>query len=150
MTLSTDLYVLDPVPMIEVFTEAIRQMGATNPVVVDRDAWGDNSTRLHMTQPGQGLPAWLTVHYRTDGPVLTDDQEKSEERSYCPAHFIRVNWDTTYGYRDKGENCGQLHARLVASLGQWLTTRRIRWAWRNEFTGEIFFSPSGLDRLGKS
>jgi hypothetical protein len=30
-----------------------------------------------------------------------------------------------------------LHASLVAQLGGWLDERGVRWAWENEFTGEI-------------
>jgi hypothetical protein len=73
------------------------------------------------------------------------------ERSECtggghdPAHWLAVSFDTAYGYSDeRGYGCGDLHAEYVAKLGQWLDGKGIRWAWENEFTGEIH---TGYERL---
>jgi hypothetical protein len=58
---------------------------------------------------------------------------------------IEVTFDTAYGYRfEEGENCSQLHARLVAQLGNWLDERGLPWKWQNEYTGEWFDRYDGL------
>lgn len=58
---------------------------------------------------------------------------------------IEVTFDTAYGHKnDRGENCSQLHSRLVAELGKWLDTKGLPWKWQNEYTGEWFDGYHGL------
>jgi hypothetical protein len=115
--------------------------------------------------PGQGLPAWLMLHYRPGAPLRTPDEaaehdedcnlpENSgyvEEWGPCDGKYhqracwLTVSFDTAYGYRDdRGYGCGDLHAEYVAKLGQWLDAKSVRWEWENEFTGEIH---TGYSRL---
>jgi hypothetical protein len=109
----------------------------------------------------QGLPAWLMVHYRTDGMYRTPEAA-SEHDEYCnlpgnenfdadepecngtvgyshrPACWAEVMLDTPYGYRGpNGEGCGDLHAQLVADIGRWCDERGLSWKWKNEFTDDI-------------
>jgi hypothetical protein len=109
-------------------------------------------------EPDQGLPAWLMLHYRP-GAALRTDAEAAEHNEDCDddctgqwhevACWLSVDFDTTYSYRDRrGWGCGDLHAAIVAELGQWLTARGVRWSWRNEFTGEVHDGPDRLSELG--
>lgn len=143
MTLSTNLYVLDKTDLEELFAKAIADLGGTE-LTEDREWYG---ARVRQTRPGQGLPAWLMVHYQPDGPLQPNVVPETEDEGRQTACYYRVNWDTGYGYDRNGEGCGQLHARLVASLGHWLDQRRISWAWSNEFTGDIYLGPAGLHTL---
>ena len=75
-------------------------------------------------------------------PPIDDHDEDCEDDCtgnwHHPPHWFKVTFDTAYGYHDEqGRTCGVLHASLVAQLGQWLDDRGLRWAWRNEFTGEV-------------
>jgi len=116
--------------------------------------------------PGQGLCALLDMSYRPDAPYRSAEQAASHDEDICnlpsaswydeesgpcdgsghsPACWLEISFDTTYGYKgDNGEGCGDLHARLVAELGQWLDERSVPWLWQNEFTGEIH---SGYQQL---
>lgn len=150
MTLSTDLYIHDQIDAKEVFDFCRELIGAPSTYRFIED---DDS--IHG-QPGQGLDAWLLVYRLPNGPIQPEPEPHDE---YCvedcgyphtSAHWVRVNFDTAYGYRGPGgESCGQLHAKYVAQLGKWLDARSLRWSWRNEFTGEIHESYSGLGDLGQ-
>ena len=107
-------------------------------------------------EPAQNLPAWLMTAYRPDGPLRAEARGHDEGcEDDCDGNYhdracwMSVDFDTAYGYRDKrGWGCGDLHAALVAELGAWLTSRGVRWEWRNEFTGEVHVGPEGLVELG--
>lgn len=151
MTLDTRVYVLDRIDYRETFTKCAQLLGVTeHHRIEDRQdgTWnaGDRTVESGnpwtiMTAPGQGLPAWLMLHYRPDAPYRTEEQA-AEHR---PACWLEISFDTAYGYQDEqGRGCGDPHASVVAQLGQWLDERGVRWLWLNEFTGEIH---SGYDRL---
>jgi hypothetical protein len=161
VTLSTYLYIHDPVVIPDLLAEARRNLA-----LYDEDGRRpEDHTPLDTARPwsetyktvgneiGQGLPSMLLIHYGGDGPLRPS---ASEHDDYCdddcsgeyhdPAMFAKVNWDTTYGYRNpKVGGCADLHARLIAHLGQWLDARSIDWSWRNEFTGEVHHRYDGLD-----
>lgn len=115
--------------------------------------------------PGQDLPAWLLLAHGGGSPLRTAEQAAEHDEdicnipsSYCyddteplcdgsshrPACWLKVDFDTAYGYSANGMGCGDLHAALVAGLGQWLTSQGVRWLWQNEFTGEIHDDPRRL------
>lgn len=159
MTLSTDIYIHHKVDPREVFTECLRLLGANEGVRTEDDpAWGGKEgSACIMTTPGQGLDAWTMVHYSADGsPLRTDatahgefcDEDCSGTR-HKPEHWVRVNFDTAYGYSGPEGGCGDLHARLVAQLGRWLDKQDITWTWRNEFTGELHPGYTGLEELSE-
>jgi hypothetical protein len=118
-----------------------------------------------MTVPGQGLAAWLMLHYRQDAPLRTSAEAEAHDEDcnlpgseyYDPeadlcdgswhrtACWLEISFDTAYSYRDEqGRGCGDLHASLIADLGRWLDERGVRWSWKNEFTGDVH---TGYDRL---
>lgn len=175
MTLSTDVYALDKVDPHEVFRlcQGLLAKYDDRPGTHDQVS-DDYQDRSYVGVPGlvnfeakpenpwtiangvgQGLPAWLLLHYRPDAPlrVTTDectedcdlDDEDEPYHNHPEACWLSVDFDTSYSYKDSsGRGCGDLHALLVAELGAWLTTRNVRWKWRNEFTGEIHDNPEKL------
>lgn len=158
MTLSTKIYVqgrLDPKVLFQVCN---RLIGApTGFRFTDKESVGRKDGRWIIgNEPGQGLPAWLMVHYRPDGPLWPEGEPHDKE--WCepecdgayhdPPCYALVDFDTAYGYRDELGGCGDLHARLVESLGRLLDEGSVPWSWRNEFTGEVHRGYDGLDELG--
>ena len=163
MTLSTEIYVLEPVDVRELFAECQRLLAAADEIP-DRPqkskeggSWrGDGSARLLENLVGQGLPAWLMVHYREDGPLVTAEQaaEHDEDCSEeCtgkyhdqPCHLL-IDIDTAYSYRSARGGCGDLHAWYIAELSKWLAARNVPFRWQNEFTGDVYDGLAGLDTL---
>lgn len=106
------------------------------------------------TEVGQGLPAWVIVSHNGEKPIRADADachEWCDEDGYHyhkPAHWIHVSMDTAYSYRGPdGIGCGDLHALMIAELGQWLDAQEAPWSWENEFTGEIHGGPDRYERL---
>lgn len=160
MTLSTNLYVLDQVDVRALFHFAqgllTKYDDRPEPQTPDRQEWRDEERHAIWREPGartirndigQGLPAILDISYRADGPLRTAEQAAAHDEDCDPdcdgGHYRRACWadvdfDTAYGYSDAaGRGCGDLHALLVAEVGNWLDERGIRWEWRNEFTGDV-------------
>lgn len=155
MTLDTRVYVQDRMDFRELFAKCNQLIGGHEGIEsTDKEVGGE---RWLYNRPDQGLCALLDVRYQPDGPLT----EPGQHDRYCDGYedgcgvpcgvpcWLEVSFDTTYGYRgDNGEGCGDLHARLVAELGQWLDSRGIRWSWLNEFTGEVHQGYAGLTELG--
>jgi hypothetical protein len=175
MTLDSRFYALDEVDPHEVFQFCRGLIGAT-----DRHTFEDRQDITYLqgarliepgnpwtisNSPGQGLPAWLMLHYRPGAPLRTADEAAAhdedcnlpenagyaEEWGPCKGEYHRrscwltVSFDTAYGYKDdRGYGCGDLHAEYIAKLGQWLDSKGVRWEWENEFTGEIHTGYSQL------
>ncbi|TQF04784.1 hypothetical protein E6W39_24350 [Kitasatospora acidiphila] len=163
MTLDTRIFVLDQIDPQEVFQHCRELLGCTDSHRWTDETWSANSGHWTLSNtPGQGLPAWLMLFYRPGTPLRTSEQAAEHDEGICnlpdcswydeeagacdgsdhlPACWLTVSFDTAYGYSDeRGYGCGDLHAELVARLGQWLDARGIRWSWQNEFTGEIHAS----------
>jgi len=189
VTLSTDVYVLDEIDPLGVFrfcqgllAKYDGRSGGPHPQSHNdtQDKSWDGEPGEFSAKPtdpwtiankvGQGLPAWLMLHYRPAASLRTAEEaaehdedcnipgndDYDPDRSDCDgsgyAHrtacWLSVDFDTAYGYKDKrGMGCGDLHAALVAEFGEWLTARRVRWLWRNEFTGEVHEGPERLVEL---
>jgi hypothetical protein len=178
MTLDTRFFVLDEVDQQEVFHFCRDLIGATDRHTFSDEqdsTWSKGESFVEPTNawtisnnPGQGLPAWLMLHYRPGTPLRTAEQAAAhdedcnlpagdgyvEEWGPCDGKYHRracwltVSFDTAYGYKDdRGFGCGDLHAEYVAKLGQWLDSKGVRWEWENEFTGEIHTGYSELINL---
>lgn len=172
MTLSTNIYVLDELGPHELFRycqtllskydeqgRTWRQMACSDE---PRKVWGDpdhprEAGRWSISnQIGQGLPAILDITYRPGAPLYTPEQaaqcdkwcaDDCDKDHYERACWLDIDFDTAYGYRGpNGMGCGDLHAALVAEVGQWLDKRGLRWEWRNEFTSEVH---GGDDRYAR-
>jgi hypothetical protein len=163
MTLDTTVYILDEVRHKDVFVKCNQLIGATEATKFSDRQLKTWRKGVGEPEPGnawtignelsQGLCALLSVYYRPGEPLRATD---NGHEWYCdpgcdddehsnPACWLEVSFDTAYSYRDEqGRGCGDLHASIVAQLGQWLDERGVRWLWENEFTGEIH---SGYERL---
>lgn len=173
MTLSTNIYVLDEASPHELFRHCQTLLTKYDE---ERRPWNqqkcsDLPSRVFrggefITEPGgpwrigndlgQGLPAILDIDYQPGGPLRTPEQA-AEHDSYCGedcdgeyhgrACWMDIDFDTSYGYHDsEGRGCGDLHALLVAQVGEYLDARGVRWEWHNEFTGEVH---GGDDRYAR-
>lgn len=164
MTLSTNIYVLDETGPHELFRHCQtlltehdeqgrtwrQQACSDEPMKYTPGAWSISN------QIGQGLPAILDIEYRPGAPLWTPEQaaecddDCSEDCGgdhYVRACWLNIDFDTSYGYDHNGMKCGDLHAVLVAQVGQWLDKRGLRWEWRNEFTGDVHGGDERYARL---
>lgn len=166
MTLSTHVYLLSEANVHEVFHHCRKLLGC-QPHHAFTDAqereWENGESFPKPggywtlgNVPGQGLPAWLLVHYRLDAPLRSPEQamhyywcerDCDETHESLTACWLDIDFDTAYSYQDDEGGCGDLHARLVAQLGTWLDAKGIRWSWKNEFTGDIHGGPDKYERL---
>ncbi len=163
MTLSTNIYVLDPVDVKEMFhfcqglltryDEPLHRPPAEQRWR-DRPSQRWNGTewvedpdlRSISNEIGQVLPGILDIDYRASGPLREAQTECDEGcdpddcsgRYHARACFADVDFDTAYSSKFSFGGCSQLHALLVSNLGQWLDGRGVRWEWRTEYTGEVF------------
>lgn len=152
MTLDTCVYLHDRIDYREVFVRCNQLIGADEGTrFTDKDGSISNS-------PGQGLCAWLYVYHKGEAPLLRagehsrycEPDEPGEDdmpHSTCFPHWLSVSFDTAYGYKGPDGGCGDLHARLVAELGQWLDGKGVAWSWLNEFTGTVHQGYDGLTEL---
>jgi hypothetical protein len=164
VTLDTRIYVLDEVEIGSLFRHGQELMGKYDydgghrpPERQDfSDTSRDDVHRL-ANKIGQGLPGILEIRYREGAPLATAEQaatcttdcDPGDDYHYHPhTCFAEIGIDTGYGYRDpEGRGCGDLHALLVAEIGNWLDKRDVRWEWRNEFTGEVHGGAERYHRL---
>jgi hypothetical protein len=170
MTLDTTVYIHNQIDAHAVFAKCRELIGATGRhTFTDKPGWANDGTRFLGNDLGQGLPALLSIGYRPGGPLCTPEQSAEHDEDcnlsggdyydpaepLCsgthprrPACWLEVSFDTAYGYRDAhGRGCGDLHAALVARLGQWLDEQSVRWSWQNEFTGEVHDGDGRYERL---
>lgn len=149
MTLDTRIYVHDEIDCGQVFLKCQELLGVPPHDQIRADDAGTLANRC-----GQGLPAWLILHYGVNGPLRAeieycdcDDAYACETRCSKDPTYLEVMFDTAYSYSDdQGRGCGDLHACYVAELGRWLDERDVSWSWKNEFTGDIH---GGDDRYAK-
>lgn len=155
MTLSTDIYILDPIDPSAVFTFCQELMGDPEDMAVEEsESWASPGARVLMNAPGQGLPAWLMVFHRSGAPLVTEDSartctedcdpDRGDHPHPVPA-YLTVNFDTGYRYKDEHGGCTELHIRYIVALGRWLNSQGVGWRWRDEYCGDIY---DGLDLEG--
>ena len=166
MTLSTNIYILDPVDPMEVFNFVNKYLlkvenprfnhaPATSYQKDEKGEWNEVEDPEIMdlsNNVGQGFDAWFISKYRKNGPLYTEDQIDDDEdyvEPYLmdPACFMKLDFDTAYGYSDKLGGCSQLHSRYIVALHDWLATKGVRIKWQNEFTGEYHDGLDGLDEF---
>lgn len=152
MTLSTDIYIIDEVDPHKVFDFCNKVLLGTNtPITTEGPSkWDNDQEVIHLNnEPGQGLDAWLMAKYRKGGlPLYTEDEYDSyEDESWMvsPACYMKLDFDTAYGYQDEYGGCENLHGRYIVALYNWLLEQNVRMKWKNEFTGEIYDGMDGLE-----
>lgn len=132
MTLATQIVVKDAAPALEVFRFCQSLLGNPDRQTWEHRTYGELSDDwVYANSPGQGLVALVTVRYGAE----------------CDTDSVTITFDTTYGFSGpNGADCGDVHARLVFRLAQWLELRGARYEWQQESTGE-WFDSAGLDKL---
>lgn len=174
MTLDTSVVIGAPTDVMELFQFCRTLLGTLEGTPFTHNEASDHrpGQRQIFNPGGIGLPAWLWIYYGADGPIPKHQHDKwcasevggewdhdQEDVDSHAAHIasdptengwavIEVTFDTAYGYRENGESCSDLHARLVTALGQWLDAKGLPWKWQNEYTGEWFDGYDGLDDFG--
>lgn len=152
MTLSTDFNILDPVNRDVVWPYALSLV--VPPGVVAQVSGEDKTSylsaysgrQLRETTPGQGLNAWLMMHYNADGSEIPIElHAESGEVDFSPPYFINLNFDTGYSYRDAFGGCTALHARIIFALGQWCIERNLRFIWKDEYSGRWYADLASLE-----
>lgn len=166
MTLSTYVLIGAPVDPKEVFDFLRPLVNTPEGTEVKEGTYDlegtplrDRTGECYRDNPcGVGADAWLLTNYRSDGnpicrPVdVDDDEEYVAEQAKDPRHtgfgYIEINFDTAYGYRnDRGENCSELHGRLIRELIEHLGPD-VPVKWRNEYTGEWHDGTESLENFG--
>lgn len=156
MTLDTRIYVHGPIDYREVFVKCGQLIGAHEGIKFTDEPvpeWKDGKRKrgaedgewFIWNAPDQGLCALLTVSYRKDGALRAPgshsrycEPEADECDGGCALPcWLEVSFNTAYGYSGPEGGCGALHARLVGEFGRWLDSKKVRWSWLNEFTGEV-------------
>jgi hypothetical protein len=146
MTLCTNVYVMDNADPHEVFHKCRELLNAGDHVqFTDEPAkYYEDGRHTLRNRAGSGLDALLWLHYKPGEPLRADNgcdadcDDDCDRTWHDPPHWIQPSFDTAYGYEnEKGWGCGVLHASLVTQLGMWLDEQGYRWAWRNEFSGEV-------------
>lgn len=187
MTLDTRAYIHGEIGALDVFNFIVHQLlefdrdddtNAPRPfdrVVTRAEADTDFRTKQPAgtwtmeTRCGQGLPAWLMVHYRPGGKYRTAEDAAQHDASICnlpeseyfddetpvcdgtghrPACHVEISMDTSYGWRGpNGMRASVLHGVVLARLTEWLSEQGVAWSWMNEYTGEIHPGGEGLEGL---
>lgn len=160
MTLDTTVLLhewTNPLELHSWFNREVLKVADRDPII-RRD---DTSIRNAL---GQGFDAIFEVEWgKNDGPYVWFDRAEREaaiakhvpgiytaeeaateidedEKFYAeyPNGFIKINWDTAYGYRgEHGEGCSALHANFIVGLAtEYLEPRGIGFHWQNEYSGE--------------
>lgn len=149
MTLNTRVAVREPVPLQELFMQCRTLIGAEDDKWQweDRENWNKDGSRTLGMKGWQGLPGWLMIDYRPDGPLRAKDNEpyfpedgdeepETDPEQIRPACAYEVSLDTGYSYRGaNGDSCTQLHCRFILGLAAWLDERGYSCRWQNEYAG---------------
>lgn len=153
MTLSTYVYIDGPVDHREVYDKVNEILHIKDPVFTDEESEYDEGVRRIDNALGQGFDAWVMTSSRYDGqPMIRegdpDEAEEDPDSRWAKDEnqgYVKVNFDTAYGFNERGYTCTTLHASVVVDLGKWLQERGVTWRWVNEYTGEIHAGFEGLD-----
>lgn len=188
MTLDTRIFIEDEIGALDLFNYLVHQLlefdvdpdraGGPRPfenVVTLAEPDTDWRTKQVLdtwtmeTKIGQGLPAWLMVHYRPGGDYRTPEQAAEHDEDICnlptsswtdedsvmcdgsdhsPACHLEVSMDTAYSFEGpNGMTCSHLHGTILARLTEWLGGQNVAWKWQNEYTGEVHPGGEGLGEL---
>lgn len=127
--------------------------------VSDAPSWGPKGTTMTNTKIGIGLNAWCCMYHSTDGSEIPlgadetsdiDREDLDDGPIFVPKSFIRLAFDTTYGYTGpNGESCSELHGRIVTRLAGIVTELGGEYAWHDEYEGKWFTDLDHIPAFGK-
>ena len=165
MTLNTKFYVttdgIDPntvwnalLDMVEPEDFPLSREDYTEAEDADERGWGPKGSTKTNTQCGIGLNAWCFMWHNEDGSALAYNEEDTDDPDediwFTPRGYIRLDFDTAYGYRGpNNEGCSDLHGRIVTRLANIVTALGGEYAWQDEYTGEWFTDLSHIPDFGK-
>lgn len=162
MTLSTNVYFttfVEPEALMDFVNEEL--LHATDPKIERTETSIGNEL-------GQGFDAWASIEHNkgekfVHKPWMSDEwyAENPDDLAREIARFdeaegksyVRLNFDTAYGYSDNGMGCGALHASYIAKLYAYYHMFSLTekdgtvFFWRNEFTDDVFENVDGLETL---
>lgn len=96
---------------------------------------------------GIGLKAWCFLSHKKLGSIIEAEYEdvyEDEPHSGCPPmmitpeHYIRLDFDTAYGYRGEEGGVEGLHNVILLKLAAYVEAQGGTYTWQNEFTGDWF------------
>lgn len=157
MSLTTDVYICDPVPIETVWDAAMAVLGFDGyEFENERKRWNPDIA-VRRGRPGQGADAWVALSWSPDGPVgpkwfVSDEDDDEDWPGIDPATVIYVlDFDTTYGFSRDGMGCTDLHASYLARLPGLLGLDPATVFYRNEFTGKVHdCTPDGIANLSNA
>ena len=170
MTLNTTFYITTPDIDPHTVWNALLDMVEPADTLLDRNlytevddagkrSWGPKGSIRTNTQVGIGLKAWCFMWHNEDGSALayddeynTDDPEKvdyDKDILFSPRGYIRLDFDTAYGYHDEHGGCSDLHGRIVTKLAAIVEEHGGKYIWKDEYTGEWFTDLSHVPYFGK-
>ena len=172
MTLNTTFYITTPgidphkvwnelLDMVEPEGFLRTRFGYTQIQKADdkRWGWGPTGSTMTNTQVGIGLKAWCFMWHNEDGSALayddensTDDPEKvdyDKDIWFEPRGYIKLDFDTAYGYGDEYGGCSDLHGRIVTHLASIVEEHGGEYIWKDEYTGEWFTDLSHVPDFGR-
>lgn len=169
MTLNTNFYITTPgidpntvwnalLDMVEPEDFPMDRHNYTMVADADGKGWGPKGSTMTNTRVGIGLNAWCFMWHNEDGSALTydeeytDDPEKEdldEDIVFYPRGYIRLDFDTAYGYHDEHGGCSALHGRIVTHLASIVEEHGGKYIWQDEYTGEWFTDLSHVPDFGR-
>ncbi len=174
MTLDTRIFIYDSVDHMETFEKVCELLDIPDTKNFRDEVgqpYGCVPGREISNEVAQGFDAWVMTYSNPEGIRLSEEYLQEQVRwnakmretypdeaddivdptSTDPeagVHFMQISMDTGYGGRStRGESCTELHARVIAQLGQWLDERGLNWGWYNEYNGKYYSKYDGLNEF---
>jgi hypothetical protein len=147
MTLNTNVWLLDPHDPNKVWDDVMSIVAPDKTPIVKDEAgrWGENTDacRTRQTQCGQGLDAWTSMTYKENITEQFPVEHYEDSIESRPAHYIHIDFDTSYGFKSEIGSCSELHASYIISL----VKMGYQLLWMNEYTGDIYYGITGIESL---
>jgi hypothetical protein len=123
---TTNFIVTNPTNPEAVFLAVRRLAGipGEHPFTIRTDAWDDTQI---ISQPGYFDATIIVWHH--NGLPITIAEEDDEN---CPVAFVRVAFDTSYGYEGPEGDGADLHRQITTELGAWCDQQGLSWATSDE------------------
>jgi hypothetical protein len=135
MTVSTDLVALDPIDARTLFNLGcnVARTGRHGQSVLLNKAPGFDKIQMYQACLSEGQEGFVHVFYPAAGGVFGLDSETDDPTGYARLSFGTGWFEDDDLDADAAEaETWRHHAGLVASLGQLLDARGIRWTWSFE------------------
>lgn len=162
MTLNTTFYIttpgIDPSTVWNALLDTVEPedfpLSREDYTEAENKGWGPNGSTMTNTRVGIGLNAWCFMWHNEDGSALAYDDSRNtddpdEDTWFTPRGYIRLDFDTAYGYHDEHGGCSELHGRIVTHLASIVEEHGGKYIWQDEYSGEWFTDLSHVPDFGK-